>query len=176
MITSLTAILENLERQDIYRLAKYGMPEELQREIKALCVEYRDATTEDRNAAKSAVISQATKATGVILSFVSRMAELAMQQGDKEALDLGLVALDLSNIMKVDFRDAGGAASRLAFAAERCGINVIDRAQAMIPDISPQLLLFLQHRKPPRVELDGEGKLIFWNPWSKTSQQDAPKK
>jgi hypothetical protein len=154
MINNLTAILEYPERQDIHGLIQHGMPEELQREIKALCIEYRGATSEDRNAAKSAVVSQATNATVIILFFVSRMAELAMQQGDKEAIDLGLAALDLSNIMKVDFRDAGGSASRLAFAAERCGldIDIVERAQAMIPDLSPQLLRFLQHPRPPRVE------------------------
>lgn len=156
----LHTILEDLERRDVHRTLKTGMPEEIEKEIKDLCASYRSANPEDRAVLKRRM---SAKQRWMILHFASRMAELAMQVGDKEAIDLGLVAFDLSNIMNVDFRDAFGSVGTLAFAARRCGVDIVDRAKALIPDTSDQLLLIFQHPKEPRTLTDSKGNLVFRN-------------
>jgi hypothetical protein len=100
------------------------------------------------------------------------MAELAMQRKDGQALDLGLVAFDLSNIIGVDFRDAFGAISQLAFAANQCGVEPVDRATAVIPDLSPQLLEMFKHPRPARVTRDSHGNVVFWNPWRHATEKE----
>jgi hypothetical protein len=169
MLENLNATLKLLGQQDIHKLLTGGMPEPLVEEIKARCSEYQIASPEGRSQAKAAVLTERA-GTAVILIFVTRMATLAMQLKDKEALDIGLVALDLSSVMKVDYRDAMGPASVLAFAAKECGVDIVERAKVMIPDISPQLTLFLAEPGQPKLARDGEGRLIFWNPWSKSPQ------
>lgn len=96
------------------------------------------------------------------------MAESALR-GDKEAIDIGLVAFDFSNIMKIDFRDGFGAAGRLAFAARQCGIDIVERVTAVIPDSSHQLVLMFKSPMEPRVVRDNDGNLRFWSTASDTT-------
>jgi hypothetical protein len=162
MITEeLKKILEDLERRDSYSTLKLGMPPDVEREIGVLCAAYRSATAESRDAMRSAITR---KATVLILSFASRMATLAMQRKDKEAVDLGLVALDLSNAVNVNSRDVLGQIAQLAFAAKECGVEVSDRAAAVVPEFSPQLLEMLKHPGLVRVVQDKQGKRVFWSP------------
>jgi hypothetical protein len=155
------AIVQNLERQDIHRMLRSGMAEEMALEVRNLCLEYIAADTEKRRFMKSAITQQASP---VVLHFTSRMATLAMQRGDKEAIDLGLAAFDLSNIMLIDPRDAFGPIGRLAFAAEQCDVDLLDRATVIIGGISPQLMQVFTGPKPAQVERDAEGNLCFGTP------------
>jgi len=63
------------------------------------------------------------------------MATVAMQQKDKAALDLAVIAFDLSDIMRIDYRDAFGHVGQLAFAAKECGVDLIDRVRALVHEI-----------------------------------------
>lgn len=157
----LKEILEDLERRDSYSTLKLGMPQDVEREIGVLCAAYQNATAEGREAMRLAITR---KATFVILHYSSRMATLAMQRKDKEVLDLGLVALDLSNAVNVNSRDVLGQIAQLAFAAKECGVEIPDRATAVLPEFSPQLLEMLKHPGLVRVVRDKQGKRVFWNP------------
>jgi hypothetical protein len=50
-----------------------------------------------------------TEGEWFLLSFSSHMATRAMQRKDREALGCRIIALHLSNIANVDFRDSLGA-------------------------------------------------------------------
>ncbi len=168
-MNSWDTIVENLDEQDVLRINKYGLSDDIEREVSALCTEYCRLDTKERGVMRSKL---GRKGSVVVLSFVSRMATLAMQRKDVDALDRGLVALDLSNIMKIDFRDAIGYVARLAFAANRCGVELVGRGLAVIPEVSPKLLELLQNPGVPRVTRDGDGNLVFWSPWLKSKHKD----
>jgi hypothetical protein len=159
MTNNLNAIFKELDRQDLHAVVKGGIPTEIEMYIKSLCEVYRRAESDSKNEMRSAVTRNATV---VLLAFVSAMATLAMQRKDVGSLDLALLAFDLSNIMRIDFRDAFTHVAQLAFAATECGVKLDDHARTIIPDISSQLLEMFGHSKPPRVRRDSEGKLIFW--------------
>jgi len=158
MTNNLDAILKELDRQDLHAIVEAGIPLEIKTQIKVLCTAYRPAQLEAKKEIRSAVTRNATV---VLLTFVSAMATLAMQEKNEEALDLGLVALDLSNIMQIDFRDAFTHVAQLAFAAVECGVNPAAHALSVIPEISAQLLEMFGHFKPPRVTRNSQGDLIF---------------
>ena len=168
---NLSATLDKLEKQEFHALLKHGLPEEMEKEIRALCVEYWGAYSESRKAMKSAT---ARKGSAVIQMFSTRMATVAMQKKDKECLDLAVVAFDLGNTMEIDFRDAYGSIAQLAFAATECGVDLVSRAQAVIFDISPQLIEMLKQPLPPRLARDDDDNLVFRNPWSAKTQHKIP--
>jgi hypothetical protein len=161
MMNNVGEIFEELDRQDIHASVNGEMPATLDADIRTLCGIYRRAEPEFKKEMRSKVTRNATVA---LLSFVSSVATLATQKKDEGALDLGLLAFDLSDIMRIDFRDAFGHVAQLAFAATECGLRPEDRARAVIPDISARFLDMLSHSKPPKVVQDSEGKLVFWKP------------
>jgi len=165
-------IWEKLEKLDLHGLLVHGMPEEFEAEIRMLATEYLRSSIEIRNTTKSLVTG---KISPVILVFASRMAELSMQRKDPLALDLGLAAVDLSRIMEIDPRDVFGIAGNLAYGAHRCGVDVLTRARAVIPDISNQLLIALESPLAPRILEDSEGNLTFWSSWRKPIQPMPPR-
>jgi hypothetical protein len=169
-MNNLGAILTRLEQQDLHQILTHGMSEEVEKDVRNLCTAYQSATIERRTAIKAGI---AGKSAWIALAFVSRMATLAMQQKNKDALDLGLVAFDLSNIMTLDPRDAFAPIGRLAFAAKECDVDLIERATAIISDMSPQLMQVIKNPKPPRVVRDDEGNLMFWGPWLTSKQRNV---
>ena len=114
----LAEILEDLQRRDIYKVWKYGVPEDLERQLESLCGEYRNGSRSSRDALTTAINqSKATnRAQWFLLSFSSHMAIRAMQRKDKESLSSGIIALHLSNIANIDFRDSFEAIGQLAFS------------------------------------------------------------
>jgi len=167
---NLNAIVEVLDRQDILWINRNGLPEDVEAEVTKLCRHYQNAGLEDRSTIRSAITRHAMV---VVQNFVSKMATVAMQQKDKDALDCGLIALDLSNIMKVDFRDAFHHVSQLTFAANECGIDVVAQVATLIPDASPRLLEMFSHPSPARIVRDTEGNRTFWSPWTKSQSRTA---
>lgn len=151
-------ILEDLERRDSYNVMKLGMPPDLEREISVLCAAYK--SSENRDAMKAAITR---KATVLILVYVSRMATLAMQRKDKELVDSGLVALDLSNAVNVDPREAAAHVAQLAFSAKECGVGLIERAKAVIPNVSGQLHEMMKNPSLVRIVRDKQGRRVFWS-------------
>lgn len=154
--------IELVERQDIYQMLKHGMSEEVAKQIEAFCIEYRGADHARQSEMKSAI---SRKGTVIFLGFVGHIATLAMQRKDREALDIGILAFDLSNIMDVDFRDAFGSISQLAFAASECGVQLADRMPEVVGKVSSRLLKMLIDPKPARVTRDERGNLVFWRSW-----------
>ena len=150
-------ILEGLERRDSYSVMKLGIPPDIEREISVLCAAYRN--TDNPEAMKAAITR---KATLLILVYVSRMATLAMQRKDKDSLDSGLVALDVSNAVIVDPREAAAHVAKLAFSAKECGVVLMDRAKALLTDISPQLLEMIKNPGLVRIVRDKQGRRVFW--------------
>lgn len=151
-------ILENLERQDVYRVWKHGMPEELEGQIRVLCTEYKNGSSDGKSALRAAI----TRHAGwFILSFVSRMAIVTMRRKDKDALTDGIIALHLSKIAEIDFRDAYGPTARLAFGAQQLGINLAEWTTVVCPEISPVLLEFMRRPGPVNVGPDSDGNLVF---------------
>jgi hypothetical protein len=112
-------ILEDLYRRDIYKVSKHGITEDLERQLEALCAEYRNGSPSRRAALTSAInYRKATnRAQWLLLNFSSHMATRSMQRKDKEALSSGIIALHLSNVADIDFRDSLGAIARLAYGA-----------------------------------------------------------
>jgi hypothetical protein len=162
MTDNLDPVFKEMDQQDILRVTRHGLSEELVERIRVLCAAFRRAQPEMRDEMRTAVTA---KATAVLLRFVTAMAVLAAQKKDKEALDLGLVAFDLSNIMRIDFRDAGIPVARLAFSATECGVRPVDRASVVIPDISPRLLKMLSYEQPAIVLIrDRAGNTAFSDP------------
>jgi hypothetical protein len=151
-------VVKNLERQDLHRMLRDGMSDDVAQEVKSLCMEYIAQNTEMRTAMKSAITR---KASSALLYFTSRMATLAMQRLEKEAIDLGLAAFDLSNIMQIDPRDAFAPVGRLVFAAKLCDVDLLERAKAIFNDISPQLMKIIANPRPAQVARDAKGNLIF---------------
>jgi hypothetical protein len=151
-------ILEDLERRDSYSVKKLGIPSDLEKEISVLCAAYRG--TENREAMKAAITR---KGTVLILVYVSRMATLAMQRKDKDLVDSGLVALDLSNVVNVDTREAAAHVAQLAFSAKECGVMLVDRATAVISEVSPQLLEMMKNPGLVRIVRDKQGRRVFWS-------------
>ena len=151
-------ILQDLERRDSYSVMKLGIPPDVEREISVLCAAYRN--TENPEAMKAAITR---KATVLILVYVSRMATLAMQRKDKDSVDSGLVALDLSNAVNVDPREAAAHVAQLAFSAKECGLVLMDRATSLLSDISPQLLEMMKSPGLVRIVRDKQGRRVFWN-------------
>lgn len=165
---NLSAIFEALDRQDILWINRNGLPEDLEVEVTKLCRHYQNAGLEERSTIRSAITPTAMV---VVQNFVSKMATVAMQQKDKDALDCALIALDLSNIMKVDYRDAFHHVSQLAFAANECGVDIVAQVTTLIPDASPRLLEMFSHPAPARIVRDTEGHLTFWSPWTKSQSR-----
>jgi len=157
-------IIADLERQDIHRLLTRGMPEDIVAKIKLLCAAYRDVPLEERTTMRAGL---PRRSSAVISIFSVHIATVAMQQKDKAALDLAVVAFDLSDIMRIDYRDAFGHVGRLAFAAKECGVDLMERVRALVHDISPRLMDMLAAPRFPRVVRDSEGNMVFWNPWRK---------
>ena len=149
-------ILEDLERRDSY-VMRLGIPPDIEREISLLCAAYRN--TDNPEAIKAAITR---KATVFILDYVSRMATLAMQRKDKDSLDSGLVALDLSNALNVDPREAAAHVAKLAFSAKECGVVLMDRATAVLTEISPPLLEMMKNPGLVRIVRDKQGRRVFW--------------
>jgi hypothetical protein len=139
-------ILEDLERRDIDKVWKHGITEDLESQLEWLCAEYRNGSPSDRGALTTAInYRKATnRAQWFLLSFSSQMATCAMQRKDKEALS-SVIALHLSNIANIDFRDSLGAFDRLAFSAQHCGLQVTEYASLVCPDLSPKLVV---HEEP----------------------------
>ena len=157
-------ILHNLEKQDVHRTLKYGISKEIAKQIESLCTAYEISQSNEKAAMRSKVTS---KTAWMLLAFSGYSATLAMQQRDARTIDLGLVAFDLSNVMRVgDLRDTFGPIAQLAYAAKECGVSIVDRAVGIIPDMSPELRLFFEQPRIPRVTRDDQGNPIFHNPWS----------
>jgi len=150
--------LDVLEKQDIYSLWKRGMPEDVESQVKLLCIEYRNATPKDRSVVRSIV---SRKATWVILQFAVTMATRAMQNKDKESLGFGISALVLSNIVDVDLRDALEPVARLAYAAQQCGLELAEYTTAICPEVSPKLMEWIRKPRPVHVGQDANGNLVF---------------
>ena len=89
------------------------------------------------------------------------MATRAMQRKDKEALSSGLIALHLSNIANIDFRDSLGAIDRRVLSAQHCGLQVTEYASIVCPDLSPKLVEFMRNPRPVKVGPDAHGDLVF---------------
>jgi hypothetical protein len=162
-------------QQDIYRTSKHGMSPELEEDLTTLCTEYRQASAEYRNLISSAI---SRKATWFLLAFVHRLSTHALQQKDIQALNLGLIALGLSNIVNIDWRDGMGGITQLAYVAELCGLKIADQAIAVIPDLSPKLLDLIKKltREPIVMHLkeDADGKPIFWKTCKATASTACP--
>jgi hypothetical protein len=156
-------ILEDLERRDVYKVWKHGIMEDLERQLESLCAEYRKGSPSDRGALTTAINSRkaTNRAQWFLLSFSSHMATRAMQRKDEEALSSGIIALHLSNIENIDFRDSLGAVARLAFSARHCGLQVTEYASLVCPDLSPKLVEFMKNPRPVKVGPDAHGDLIF---------------
>src|SRR5882757_5618662 len=162
MADNLDTVFKEMDQQDIFRVTRRGLPEELVGRIRLLCEAYRGAQPEIREEMRTAVTA---KATVVLLSFMTAITALAAQRKDKQALDLGLAALDLSNIMRIDPRDAFIPVAQLAFAAIQCGIEPGERASRVLPDISPRLLEMFRYEQPPTILLqDSAGNPVFRHP------------
>lgn len=161
-VNEIAKIVEELGQQDLYEIVKHGLPENIRRCLIALAREYRNSNSEDKTAIKS-LVNQ--KDRSVILAFVTGMATEAMQERSVESLDIALVAFDLSDIMRVDFRDAFGHISQLAAASKACGIDLVEHAVAVIPVISPRLMGMLNDPGEARIMRDSKGKPVFWSRW-----------
>lgn len=159
----LAAILEDLERRDIYKVWKHGVPEDLERQLESLCAEYRNGSPSSRDALTTAINHRkaTNRAQWFLLSFSSHMATRAMQRKDKETLSSGIIALHLSNIANIDFRDSFGAIGQLAFSAQQCGIRLVEYASLVCPDLSPRLVEFMKNPGPVKVGPDAHGDLVF---------------
>jgi hypothetical protein len=156
-------ILEDLGRRDIYKVSKHGITEDLERQLESLCAEYRNGSPSGRGALTSAInYRKATnRAQWLLLSFSSHMATRAMQRQDKEALSSGIIALHLSNIANIDYRDSGGVIARLAYAAQQCGLELAEYTTAICPDVSPKLMEWIRKPGPVNVGPDADGNLVF---------------
>lgn len=154
----LDSLVERLEREDLFRILKKGVPEATESEVKYICERYRGMPLADRVALKSQI---GPKAAWVILTVASKMAQSAIQLRKPEAVDQGILAFDISNIAQRDWRDAVEPAGRLALAAKECGVDIVGRAKALIDDIAPQILSMFEHPKEPRVTRDSAGNLVF---------------
>jgi hypothetical protein len=170
MIANLEQILSSLEQQDVHDLLSHGMSVAVEGQIRDVCVEYVRVSRQEQEAIKSKITRKAVAVFGI---FITRMATLAMQARDTESLDIGLTALDISNIVDIDSRDAYGAIGRLAFAAKRCDVSLADRAKLTIPNASLRLLELFEHPKQPRVTRDQSGNLVFWSAWSNATRRNA---
>jgi hypothetical protein len=84
-----------------------------------------------------------------------------MQRKDKEALSSGIIALHLSNIANIDYRDSGGVIARLAYAAQQCGLELAEYTTAICPDLSPKLMEWIRKPGPVNVGPDVDGNLVF---------------
>jgi len=169
-ITELRLIIRDLEHQDLHNILTSGLSERTQGGLHAICTNYLGAEKETREIMKLEI---PRKVASILTYYVSRMATVAMQQQDKAAIDLGLAAFDLSNVIHIDPREAFGPISRLAFAATQCGVDLPNRATAVIRHISPNLKQMLENPSVPRVLRNEQGKPIFANPWAKRSVEDA---
>src|ERR1035438_4477680 len=76
-------IIESLERQDLYRVSKNGLPEDVARQITVLCAEYRSKDSEGRLAM---TLSVTPRAAWLIHAFALPMALAAMRRKNTEAL------------------------------------------------------------------------------------------
>ncbi len=162
-MNAVAAILEDLERRDIHKVWKHGITAELERQLESLCAGYRSGSPSSRGALTTAInYRKATnRAQWFLLSFSSHMATRAMQHKNKEALSSGIIALHLSNIANIDFRDSFGAINRLAFSAQQCGLEVTEYASLVCPDLSPRLVEFMKNPSPVKVGPDANGDLVF---------------
>jgi hypothetical protein len=154
----ISEILNGLEKQDIFRVWKSGMPPEMERRIRVLCTEYKNQTPDSRTGLRSAIKQ---KAGWFILAFVNRMAIVALRANDKSALTDGVIALHLSRITEVDFRDAYEPVARLAFCAKQLGIDLAEWSLAVCPEISSTLVKFMRNPGPVNVGPDADGNLSF---------------
>jgi hypothetical protein len=168
---SMNAVVQDLEKQDIHRLLSEGMSSELVDELEGVCESYLEADAERRKNMRATITG---KGTSVILIFLGQVANRALQLKDIGAIDVGIAALDLSNIMNIDYRDAFGPASVLSYAAKQCGIDVVHRARTLLPEISSELIELLSRPKQPRLARDVDGNVVFWNPWSKSLPRNTP--
>jgi hypothetical protein len=157
-MSNTTEILKDLERQDIWHVRKQGMPQDLERQIKALCIDYMGAGLDGQKAIRSAITR---KAGWFILSFAVDMATLAMKRKDNEALTLGIVALRISNILIVDYRDAYEPIAMLALAAQQCGFEPAEYTMLVCPDFPSEFLEWFSKPGPLMVVPDAEGSFVF---------------
>jgi hypothetical protein len=159
----IAGILEDLERRDIYKVSKHGITEDLERQLESLCAEYRNGTPSDRGALTTAINyrNATNRAQWLLQSFSSHMATRAMQRKDRVALSSGIIALHLSNVAHIDFRDSLGTIARLAYAAQQCGLELAEYTTAVCPDVSPKLMEWIRKPSPVNVGPDVDGNLVF---------------
>lgn len=162
-INHIAEILEDLERRDIHKVWKYGITEDLEGQLESLCAEYKNGSQSGRGALTTAInYRKATNgAQWFLLNFSSHMATHAMRHKDKEALSSGIIALHLSNIANIDFRDSFGAIGGLAFAAQECGLELAAIASEVCPDLSPKLIEFMKSPRPVKIGRNANGDLVF---------------
>jgi hypothetical protein len=151
------------------------MSPEMEKNIQALCTEYREAPAENRAAILSSITRQATV---IILCFAGRVATRALQDKDITTLNLGLVALGLSNFINVDYRDGAASVVELAYVAQLCGLNIVEQAIATIPDLSPKLLNLIKRLTSEPIVMhlqeDSKGNLISWKICKATKSRACP--
>ena len=156
-------ILEDLYRRDIYKVSKHGITEDLERQLESLCAEYRNGSPSGRGALTRAInYRKATnRAQWLLLNFSSHMATRSMRRKDKEALSSGIIALHLSNVANIDFRDSLETIARLSYAAQQCGLELAEYTTAICPDVSPKLMEWIRKPGPVNVGPDADGNLVF---------------
>ena len=158
-----TKLLRSIESKDIYSIAKGGMSDEIQQELTTLCSFYSSATSVEKARIREEINARTTT---ILLGFVSRMATLALG-GNTPMLDVGLLAVELSNVVQVDMRDAFGPLSQLSYAAKLHKVDLISRAELVIPDIADGIIPVLRNPLTPRTMRDSEGRLMFVNPFKR---------
>jgi len=159
----IAGILEDLERADIYAVSKHGITEDLEGQLESLCTEYRNGSPSGRGALTIAINHKkaTNRAQWFLLSFSSHMATRAMQRKDRVALSSGIIALHLSNVANIDYRDSWGTIARLAYAAQQCGLELAEYTTAVCPDVSPKLMEWIRQPGPVNVGPDVDGNPAF---------------
>jgi len=84
-----------------------------------------------------------------------------MQRKDRVALNSGIIALHLSNVANIDYRDSWGAIARLAHAAQQCGLELAEYTTVVCPDVSPKLMEWIRQLGPVNVGPDVDGNPVF---------------
>jgi hypothetical protein len=159
--------LEALDQQDLYRVMRQGVLQDITDKIEFVCSEYRTASAGAKWEIRLAV---SRRATVVLLGFVHRRATLAVQERSTTALEQGLIALHLSNIIDIDFRDAFHPVGCLLAAGRECGADASERAIEVLPDLSPRLASMFNQTAPLIIIRDAGGNVAFQRPG--TSKQN----
>jgi hypothetical protein len=153
--------LEALDQQDLYLVTRQGVPQDITDKIEIVCSEYRAASAGAKWGIRLAV---SRRATVVLLSFAHRRATLAVQEKSTTALEQGLIALHLSNIIDIDFRDAFHPVGCFLAAGRECGVDASERAIEVLPDLSPRLANMFNQTPPWIITRDAGGNVAFQRP------------